>query len=103
MLVLTISAGQGQETATLTPQRDIQPLFDGLQQSGDAQFKFQPLPAVPGLKTESPPTVRTRPQTTPRPLTTPRPQPTSRPIRIRVQKEELITAAPSPAVKGLYN
>ena len=65
-----------QELSTLAPV-DITPLFEGLsEQQQKTQFNFQPQPAVPGL------------EVTPAPLTTPRP------VRIRVQKEEIVTAKP---------
>ena len=72
-----VPASHAQEFSTLAPV-DITPLFEGLsdKQQQRTQFNFQPQPAVPGL------------QVTPAPDTTPRP------VRIRIQKEELVTAKP---------
>ena len=72
-----VPASLAQELSTLAPV-DITPLFEGLsdKQQQRTQFNFQPQPAVPGL------------QVTPAPDTTPRP------VRIRLQKEELVTAKP---------
>ena len=51
-VILTVTC---QDTASLAPQTDIEPLFDGLQQTQnqDDQFTFQPLPAVPSKETSS--------------------------------------------------